>query len=259
MSADGGIVLFSSTELPELIGLCDRILVIYQGRLAGEVAGSRDRQPDASAPHQHRRDVRPRDAKWTRGHVMTDTERLTAAHRRAPAARFALPDEIGVIAALVADDGDHRRGPAALPQPDQPLRAARQHHLPRHAGDRHGVPACHPRDRPVGRLDVQFLRRRRRAADGRGLRSVDRGLGRRRLRRRARPRQRHPRGRRCACRPIIVTLGTYSMFQGLSLVVNQGRAIVPADQSSSFFSVISDQAVRRRCRWRRWCSSCWRS
>jgi ribose transport system ATP-binding protein len=39
MSADGGIVLFSSTELPELIGLCDRILVVYQGRLAGEVSG----------------------------------------------------------------------------------------------------------------------------------------------------------------------------------------------------------------------------
>ena len=39
MSADGGIVLFSSTELPELIGLCDRILVLYQGRLAGELAG----------------------------------------------------------------------------------------------------------------------------------------------------------------------------------------------------------------------------
>ncbi len=40
MSAEGGIVLFSSTELPELIGLCDRILIIYQGRLAGEVSGS---------------------------------------------------------------------------------------------------------------------------------------------------------------------------------------------------------------------------
>ncbi|TPJ31328.1 ABC transporter permease [Mesorhizobium sp. B2-8-3] len=38
---------------------------------------------------------------------------------------------------------------------------------------------------------------------------------------------------------IIVTLGTYSMFQGLSLVVNHGRAIVPSDQSSSFFWVIS--------------------
>ena len=40
MSANGGIVLFSSTELPELIGLCDRILVLYQGRLAGEVTGA---------------------------------------------------------------------------------------------------------------------------------------------------------------------------------------------------------------------------
>lgn len=40
MSADGRIILFSSTELPELIGLCDRILVFYRGRLAGEVAGS---------------------------------------------------------------------------------------------------------------------------------------------------------------------------------------------------------------------------
>jgi ABC-type sugar transport system ATPase subunit len=31
-----GIVLISS-DLPELIGLCDRILVMHQGRLAGEV------------------------------------------------------------------------------------------------------------------------------------------------------------------------------------------------------------------------------
>jgi ABC-type sugar transport system ATPase subunit len=41
MSADGRIILFSSTELPELIGLCDRILAFYRGRLVGEVAGSR--------------------------------------------------------------------------------------------------------------------------------------------------------------------------------------------------------------------------
>jgi len=38
MSAEGKIVLFSSTEFPELIGLCDRILVLYRGRLAGEAA-----------------------------------------------------------------------------------------------------------------------------------------------------------------------------------------------------------------------------
>ena len=29
---------------------------------------------------------------------------------------------------------------------------------------------------------------------------------------------------------IIITLGTYSMFQGLSLVVNRGRAVVPSDE-----------------------------
>ncbi len=39
VSADGRIVLFSSTELPELIGLCDRILVLYRGRIAGEING----------------------------------------------------------------------------------------------------------------------------------------------------------------------------------------------------------------------------
>src|SRR5262249_58577996 len=42
---------------------------------------------------------------------------------------------------------------------------------------------------------------------------------------------------------IIVTLGTFSMFQGLSLVVNRGRAIVPSDQSSSFFTLISTKIL----------------
>jgi ribose transport system permease protein len=38
---------------------------------------------------------------------------------------------------------------------------------------------------------------------------------------------------------IIVTLGTFSMFQGLSLVVNKGRAVFPADQTSSYFTFVS--------------------
>jgi ribose transport system permease protein len=38
---------------------------------------------------------------------------------------------------------------------------------------------------------------------------------------------------------IIVTLGTFSMFQGLSLVVNNGRAVVPPNQESSYFTAIS--------------------
>lgn len=39
VSADGRIVLFNSSELPELIGLCDRIIVLYRGRIAGEIKG----------------------------------------------------------------------------------------------------------------------------------------------------------------------------------------------------------------------------
>jgi len=39
LAADGRIVVFSSTELSELIGLCDRILILYRGRLIGELAG----------------------------------------------------------------------------------------------------------------------------------------------------------------------------------------------------------------------------
>ena len=39
ISADRRIVLFSSTELPELVGLCDRIVVIYKGRVAGVLSG----------------------------------------------------------------------------------------------------------------------------------------------------------------------------------------------------------------------------
>jgi ribose transport system ATP-binding protein len=36
--AGNGVIVVSS-EMPELIGLCDRILVLHEGRLAGEVAG----------------------------------------------------------------------------------------------------------------------------------------------------------------------------------------------------------------------------
>ncbi len=38
---------------------------------------------------------------------------------------------------------------------------------------------------------------------------------------------------------IIVTLGTFSMFEGLSLVTNNGRAINPPNSTSSYFTLIS--------------------
>jgi ribose transport system ATP-binding protein len=38
--ADHGVgIVAISSELPELIGISDRILVLHQGRIAGEVAG----------------------------------------------------------------------------------------------------------------------------------------------------------------------------------------------------------------------------
>ena len=58
---------------------------------------------------------------------------------------------------------------------------------------------------------------------------------------------------------VIVTLGTYSMFQGLSLVANQGRAIVPGDTSQQLLSASSRPSCSACCRSPRWCSSCWPS
>ena len=46
LSAEGRIVLFSSTELPELIGLCDRIMVLYRGRMVGALEGSNINEHD---------------------------------------------------------------------------------------------------------------------------------------------------------------------------------------------------------------------
>lgn len=38
-AAAGHGVIVVSSEMPELLGLCDRILVLHEGRLAGEVSG----------------------------------------------------------------------------------------------------------------------------------------------------------------------------------------------------------------------------
>jgi len=39
-SEGGSAVLLYSTEIPELVGLCDRVIVLYAGRVAGEYSGS---------------------------------------------------------------------------------------------------------------------------------------------------------------------------------------------------------------------------
>jgi len=41
LARDGVGILVISSELPELIGVCDRVLVVREGEIAGEVAGDR--------------------------------------------------------------------------------------------------------------------------------------------------------------------------------------------------------------------------
>ena len=52
LADEGRIVLFRSTELPELVGLADRILVLYRGRLALELAGATTSDHEVLRRHQ---------------------------------------------------------------------------------------------------------------------------------------------------------------------------------------------------------------
>jgi ribose transport system ATP-binding protein len=36
----GGSILFHSTEIPELVHLCDRVIVLYAGRIVAEIAAA---------------------------------------------------------------------------------------------------------------------------------------------------------------------------------------------------------------------------
>ena len=57
LADSGRTVLFRSTELPEVVGLADRILVLYRGRLAAEAVGGEIDDQRPAARHQHRGDV----------------------------------------------------------------------------------------------------------------------------------------------------------------------------------------------------------
>ncbi len=60
LAEEGRIVLFRSTELPELVGLADRILILYRGRLATEHRRRRRHRPRCAPCDQHRTAQRDR-------------------------------------------------------------------------------------------------------------------------------------------------------------------------------------------------------
>ena len=56
MAAQGKAVIVISSELPELIGLCDRIYTIAEGRLTAEVLSGRRHAGRTDAAHDRRQD-----------------------------------------------------------------------------------------------------------------------------------------------------------------------------------------------------------
>ncbi len=48
--AAGGSILFHSTEIPELVHMSDRVLVLYDGRVAAELAGEAITEPAIMRP-----------------------------------------------------------------------------------------------------------------------------------------------------------------------------------------------------------------
>ena len=60
LAAEGVAVLMVSSELPEVIGMSDRILVMRDGRLAGELPGGPTEE--AGPPARHRRHSAEGDA-----------------------------------------------------------------------------------------------------------------------------------------------------------------------------------------------------
>ncbi len=54
LAEEGRVVLFRSTELPELVGLADRILVFYRGRLSLDLDAAAVDDHERAARHQHR-------------------------------------------------------------------------------------------------------------------------------------------------------------------------------------------------------------
>ena len=184
LAEEGKAVIVISSEMPELLGICDRIYVMNEGRIVGEMPATEasqekimrgDRPRGGKAHHEHRdhrrhRSVRPRPP---------------------PGALKENLREYGLVLALIAimvllpvHDARH---PVHAGQPDQCRAAELLHH--RH-GARHAAGHRRRPYRPVGRLGRRLRRRRCRGADGRlRLQSAPR---RDRLhRRRRRHRRRH--------------------------------------------------------------------
>ena len=168
-AAGKGVVVISS-EMPELLGICDRICVMNDGAFVGEFAAADATQEKIMRAIMRNKVMRTARARTTCrrepcGHDRQD--RFASA--RAPACRVHQEQfaHLWHAAVAVCDHavlpGHDRRHAAAAAQPDQ-SRAAEQLH--RHHGARHAAGDRDRTYRPLGRLGRRLRRRGRRGADG---------------------------------------------------------------------------------------------
>ena len=146
LAADGVAVLMVSSELPEVLGMADRVLVMHEGRLVADISREQADEESVMLRRRRARDDRGRRAQGACHPQLEDRPRGRHRGRAGPAAR--------------RDRGPQSRLPGRA---EHPRPAARRDH-PGGARGRPDDGGDHPQRRPVGRLDRRADRVRHRQA-----------------------------------------------------------------------------------------------
>ena len=174
LAAEGKAVVFISSELPELLGMCDRIYTMAAGRLTGEVPRAeatqevlmrqmtKDKEVDAMSTNVTAKSPAARAARQGADRpAATACCRLMLDGMRRNMRQYGMLIALGLI--VVAVRGVDGRRPAAAAQRLQPGAAEQLHPDPR---DRHDARHHRGPHRPVGRLAHRVRGRVRRRTDG---------------------------------------------------------------------------------------------
>ena len=96
LAGEGKAILVISSEMPELLGICDRIYVMNEGRIVGEMAATRGLPGENHARHRPRR---------RKSSIMSTETAGTVANSAKASAQAALKENLrdyGLVLALIA-------------------------------------------------------------------------------------------------------------------------------------------------------------